>query len=38
MSYVDPRGEFGIVGGLLGGSLELGVELAMNGGRIDCVN
>ena len=28
---VDPEGEFGIVGALIGGGMDLGIQLAMNG-------
>jgi hypothetical protein len=35
---VDPTGEFGIVGALLGGGVELGLQLATNGGNFRCIN
>ena len=38
VSYVDPRGEFGIIGGVFGGAADLGMQLLMNGGNINCVS
>jgi len=34
----DPTGEFGIVGALIGAGIDLGLQLVLNGGRLDCVN
>jgi hypothetical protein len=36
--YVDPTGEFGVVGFLVGGALDLGVQLAANGGNFSEVD
>jgi len=38
VNLIDPTGEFGIVGALIGAGLELGIQLALNGGRIECVD
>lgn len=34
----DPTGEFGLAGALIGAGLDLGLQLATNGGKIECVN
>jgi RHS repeat-associated protein len=38
LNAVDPTGEIGVVGALVGAGLDLGLQLATNGGRIECVN
>ncbi|PHR56826.1 MAG: hypothetical protein COA43_13290 [Robiginitomaculum sp.] len=38
VSYVDPTGEFGILGAVFGGGLNLFTQLALNGGRLECVD
>jgi RHS repeat-associated protein len=38
VNAVDPTGEFGILGGLVGGLGNLGYQLYMNGGNLKCVN
>lgn len=38
LNEVDPTGEFGIVGGLIGGGIDLGLQLLQNGGNLKCVN
>jgi len=38
VSSVDPTGEFGILGGVIGGVLELGTQFFLNGGRWECVD
>ncbi|MDP2007243.1 MAG: RHS repeat-associated core domain-containing protein [Rubrivivax sp.] len=35
---VDPTGEFGLLGGLVGGLGDLGYQLYRNGGNLKCVN
>ncbi|MFS1525204.1 RHS repeat-associated core domain-containing protein [Microbulbifer sp. 2304DJ12-6] len=36
--YTDPTGEFGVLGGVIGGVVDLGLQLAQNGGNLNCVN
>ena len=36
--YSDPTGEFGFVGAGIGAALDLGLQLATNGWRLDCVD
>lgn len=42
MDYVDPSGEFLVVpivaGGLVGGGVDLAMQLIRNGGKFQCVN
>jgi RHS repeat-associated protein len=38
LRYLDPTGEFGIAGALIGGGIDLGIQLLMNGGKIGCVD
>jgi len=38
VGFVDPSGEFGIVGGIIGGVLEIGSQLLLNGGRWECID
>ena len=38
ISFTDPAGEFGIVGALLSGGIELAVQLALSGGKLECVD
>ena len=42
ISFADPSGEFLwvpiLVGGLVGGGIDLAIQLAMNGGNFDCVS
>jgi RHS repeat-associated protein len=42
INYIDPTGTFiwapAIIGGLLGGGIELGSQLIQNGGQLGCVN
>ncbi|UMR29608.1 DUF6531 domain-containing protein [Massilia sp. MB5] len=38
VSKVDPTGEFGVIGGVIGGLGSLGYQLYRNGGNIGCVN
>jgi RHS repeat-associated protein len=38
VNFIDPTGEFGVFGGVLGGLLELGTQLWFNGGRFECVD
>ena len=38
VSMVDPTGEFGIAGAVLGGGVELGLQLILNGGNLKCVD
>ena len=37
-SYSDPTGEFGVVGAGIGAALDLTIQLASNGWRLDCVD
>lgn len=37
VNKIDPNGEFGLWGALIGGGLDLGLQLAMNGGNWKCV-
>lgn len=34
----DPSGQFLLVGAAVGAGIDLGIQLLMNGGRLDCVN
>ncbi|MBL4600076.1 MAG: RHS repeat-associated core domain-containing protein [Rhizobiaceae bacterium] len=36
--YIDPTGEFGVVGAIIGGGFDLGLQLALNGGNWKCVD
>lgn len=38
VGYVDPTGEFGLLGAVIGGTLNLLTQLALNGGRLECVD
>jgi RHS repeat-associated protein len=38
VSMVDPEGEFGIVGALVSGGIDLGIQLLQNGGNFRCVS
>jgi hypothetical protein len=42
VSYIDPTGEFLavpiLVGGLIGGGIDVAIQLAKNGGNFDCVS
>jgi hypothetical protein len=38
LSSIDPTGEFGVIGAAIGFGTELGLQLIMNGGRLDCVD
>ena len=38
VNLVDPTGEFGILGAIIGGGIELAIQLALNGGRFECVD
>ena len=40
VNFVDPTGEFAniIIGGIIGGGLDLGLQLWDNGGRFECVD
>lgn len=38
ISKVDPTGEFGVIGGVIGGLGNLGYQLYRNGGNFNCVN
>ena len=38
LDMVDPNGEFGIAGALWGAGMDLGFQLLMNGGRLECIN
>ena len=38
VNYIDPSGEFGLLGALIGGGIELAMQLALNGGRLECVD
>ena len=37
-AYIDPNGEFALVGAVVGGALNFGWQLWQNGGRIECIN
>uniref|UniRef100_UPI004056DD9B RHS repeat-associated core domain-containing protein n=1 Tax=Candidatus Electronema sp. TaxID=2698783 RepID=UPI004056DD9B len=37
VNWIDPYGEFGLLGAVLGGGVDLALQLASNGGRIECV-
>jgi RHS repeat-associated protein len=36
--YTDPTGEFGLVGAGIGAVIEVGIQLATNGGNVNCIN
>ena len=36
--YYDPTGEIGVFGFVFGAAVELSVQLALNGGRLECVD
>jgi RHS repeat-associated protein len=38
ISYMDPTGEFGVPGAIIGGGIDLGIQLFMNGGNFRCVD
>lgn len=38
ITHYDPRGEFGIIGAGIGAAIDLGFQLAANGGNLRCVN
>jgi RHS repeat-associated protein len=38
VSMTDPEGEFGVAGAVIGGGIDLAIQLAINGGNISCVN
>ncbi|MBP1152676.1 RHS repeat-associated core domain-containing protein, partial [Methylocaldum sp. RMAD-M] len=38
VNEVDPTGEFGLAGAIIGGGIDLGIQLAMSGGDISSVN
>jgi hypothetical protein len=38
VNYIDPSGKFGLIGALIGGGIELAIQLALNGGRLECVD
>jgi RHS repeat-associated protein len=38
VNAIDPYGEFGIVGALIGAGSDLALQLIMNGGNLKCVN
>ena len=37
-AYIDPNGEFALVGAVVGGALNFGWQLWQNGGRLECIN
>jgi RHS repeat-associated protein len=37
-SESDPDGQFGVAGALVGGGIDLGIQLLMNGGNLKCVS
>jgi len=37
-AYVDPTGEFGVVGALFGAGFNVATQLVLNGGRIECID
>lgn len=38
MSKIDPEGEFGIAGAALGAAIDLGIQLYINNGNLQCVS
>jgi hypothetical protein len=38
VEFIDPTGEFGLAGALIGAGLDIGLQLIINGGRFDCIN
>ncbi|MCG8122366.1 MAG: hypothetical protein N0E55_00175, partial [Candidatus Thiodiazotropha taylori] len=36
--YIDPTGEFGVVGAVFGSVLDIAMQMAMNGGRFECID
>jgi len=38
VNYVDPTGEQGLAGAVTGGVIDLGIQLASNGGNLECVD
>ena len=38
VKYVDPTGEFGLLGFAFGALSDLGLQLAMNGGKWECID
>ncbi|MFZ2725171.1 MAG: RHS repeat-associated core domain-containing protein [Methylococcaceae bacterium] len=38
VGWVDPYGEFGLLGAAIGSGIDLGFQLLSNGGRLSCVN
>ncbi|RKQ69134.1 RHS repeat-associated protein [Litorimonas taeanensis] len=38
VNFIDPTGEFGFLGGAIGAGTNLTIQLALNGGRFECVD
>lgn len=38
LTYIDPTGEYGIVGGAIGFGADIVLQLSLNGGRVECVD
>jgi RHS repeat-associated protein len=38
INYTDPTGEFGVLGALIGGGIDLFLQLSQNGWNLSCVN
>lgn len=38
LTYTDPEGTFGLIGAGIGVGVEIAVQLASNGGRVECID